>query len=151
MKKTVLYRLFGFGSVPGKLRPVIEQEGILVLDEGMSGWFIAKHVDGPGKRYRHRSEGFSGCLAVTNERVVGYAYWKRQIHIATKDPRLAALHVEVPERDALSLSFEASLLREGWKGVIGFRFHTDKASRFRDALVSLGATPGQAAEAGRPS
>jgi hypothetical protein len=44
MKKTTLYRLFGVGSVPKKLLPVLETEGVVVLDEGIGGWFITKHV-----------------------------------------------------------------------------------------------------------
>ena len=55
MAKTILYRLFGLGSVPKKLLPVLKQEGIVVYDEGMQGRIVTKYVNGPGKRYRHRS------------------------------------------------------------------------------------------------
>lgn len=66
MKKTILYRLFGLGSVPRKLRPVLEQEGMVVFDEGVRGSFVTKHVNGPGKRYRRSGrlsmlDIFSGC------------------------------------------------------------------------------------------
>lgn len=80
MKKTILYRFLRLGPVPKKLLPVLEKEGIIVLDEGMGGWFVTKHVNGPGKRYRYRSEGFSGCLVITKVRLVCYTYWKRQIN-----------------------------------------------------------------------
>lgn len=150
MKKTMLYRLFGFGSVPKKLLPVLEQEGIVVFDEGIGGWFVTKHVDGPGKRYRHRSEGFSGCLAVTKARVVCYTYGKRQINIAVEDPKMAKLHVDAPKDQKLYLSFESSDFRDGWSGVIEFRFNTDKATLFRDALVAIGAHQGTAADADKP-
>lgn len=139
MKKSILYRLFGLGAVPKKLLPVLEREGVLALDEGMGGWFKAAHVDGPGKRYRHRSERFSGCLVVTNERVVCYTYGKRQINISVKDPRMADLHVDVPEERRLTISFESSVFRPGWTGVMEFRFDTEKALLFRDALVAVGA------------
>ena len=139
MKKTILYRLFGFGSVPKKLRPVLEQEGVVVLDEGIGGWFATKHVNGPGKRYRHRTEGFSGFFAVTKVRVICYTYGKRQINISVEDPKIANLSVDIPEEQKLCLSFESSNFREGWEGVIDFRFHTDKALLFRDALIEIGA------------
>lgn len=144
MKKGFLYRLFGFGSVPKQLLPVLQQEGIVVIDEGMGGWFITKYVNGPRKRYRHRSEGFSGCLAVTKERVVCYTYWKRQINISVKDPKIPELYVDVPKEKKLSISFESSIFREGWEGVIEFSFHTEKALLFRDALLSIGAQQGTA-------
>ncbi len=62
MKKTIMYRLFRVGAIPNKIRSVLENEGIILYDEGMGGSFIAKNVKGPGKRYLHRVEGFSGCL-----------------------------------------------------------------------------------------
>lgn len=139
MKKTFLYRLFGVGSVPKKLRPVLEREGIVVLDEGIRGWFVTKHVNGPGKRYRHRTEGFSGCLVVTKSRVVCYTYGKRQINISVQDPKIANLYVDIPAEKKLSLSFESSIFREGWQGVIELKFGTDKAHSFREALVAIGA------------
>jgi hypothetical protein len=50
MKKTLPYRLFGLGRIPRQLRPMLESEGIVVADEGIGGWFITKHVNGPGRR-----------------------------------------------------------------------------------------------------
>ncbi len=137
--KTILYRLFGFGSVPKQLRPVLEQEGMVVCDEGIGGRLVTKHVDGPGKRYRNRTEGFSGCLVITKERVVCYTYGKRQINISIEDPKIANLYVDTPDKNSLWLSFESSSFREGWDGVIEFRFNTDKALLFRDALIAIGA------------
>jgi hypothetical protein len=147
MKKLLLYQLFGIGSVPKKLRPVLEHEGVVVLDEGIDGRFVTKNVTAPGKRYRHRTEGFSGCLAVTKARVVCYTYGKRQINISVKDPKIAKLYVDIPKEQKLYLSFESSNFREEWKGVIEFRFNTDKALPFRDALIEIGAQQGTAAEA----
>jgi hypothetical protein len=139
MKKAISYRLFGLGSVPKKLRPVLEAEGIVVLDEGMRGRFMAKSVRGPGKYHRHRIEGFSGWLAVTRERVVCYSYGKRQMNISVHDPKLSELRVEAPDQESLSISFESSVFREGWQGVIQFRFKTDEAHWFQDVLGHFGA------------
>ncbi len=149
VKKAFLYRLFRVGAIPRKFLPVLEKEGIVVSDEGINGWFLTKHVNGPGKRYRQRSEGFSGCLAVTKERVVLYTYGKRQINISVKDPRIADLYVDVPKDRRISVSFESSAFRQGWEGVMEFRFDTEKALQFRDALVSIGARQGAAAQADR--
>ena len=150
MKKTILYRLFGVGSVPKKLRPALEQEGVIALDEGMGGWFVAQHVNGPGKRYRHRTEGFSGWFAVTNARVVCYTYGKRQINISVKDPKITNLYVDTPTEQKFCLSFESSTFREGWQGVIEFLFKTDKAHSFREALIAIGVQQGNAAGADKP-
>ncbi len=105
------------GSIPSKIGPILEQEGIVLFDEGMGGWFIARHVKGPGKRYMHCREGFSGCLVITKKRIICYTYWKRQINISVDDPRLSKLYVGVSDQHKLSVSFESSLFRDGWEGV----------------------------------
>ena len=46
MRKALTYRLFGWGAIPKRVRPVLESEGIVVVDEGMRGWFVAKNVKG---------------------------------------------------------------------------------------------------------
>jgi hypothetical protein len=142
MKKTILYRLFGLGGIPAKLRPILEEEGVIVSDEGVGGWFVTHSVKGPGKRYIHRLEGFSGCLVVTKKRVICFTYWKRQINIPVDDPRLSELYVNTINEQTLSISFESSVFREGWEGVVELRFHTDNAIRFREALTLFGAQQG---------
>ena len=148
MKKNILFRLLGIGSVPKKLLPILEQEGIVVLDEGMGGRFKTKNVKGPGKRYLYRSEGFSGWLAITKERALCYTFWKPQINISVSDEKVSQLYVDVPNDQKLSVSFESSDFREGWEGVIEFQFNTEKALLFRDAFISMGAQQGTAPAAG---
>lgn len=144
MKKTLLYRLFRLGAIPKKVLPVLEGEGIVISDEGMGGWFIAKNVKGPGKRFVRRSEGLSACLVITKKRVISYTYHKRQINIAIDDPRISHLYFTASNDTTLSISFESSVFQEGWEGVIEFRFKTEKASQFLDVLTSIGAQKGHA-------
>jgi hypothetical protein len=139
MKKTLLYRLFGLGRIPRQLLPIIESEGIVVADEGIGGWLITKHVNGPGRRHRNRAEGFTGCLVVTKKRVLCYTYGKRQINISIDDPRVSELQVTLPKAETLSIAFESSVYREEWRGVMEFRFNTERAQFFHDALRSIGA------------
>jgi hypothetical protein len=139
MKKSIFYRLFKLGGIPNKVQPILEHEGIVVADEGMAGWFITKDVKGPGKRYRHRAEGFSGWLAITNKRVLCYTYRKRQINISVDDPKIACIHIGTPSNEMLSISFESSVFRDGWEGIIEFKFKTEKAKLFYQALSSIGA------------
>ncbi len=138
-KKTIVFRLLGLGAIPKKIRPILDLEEIVVSDEGIGGWFITKNVKGPRKRYINRAEGFSGCLVVTKKRIVCFTYWKRQINISVEDPRLSEIFVNVPKAETLSISFESSVFRDGWAGVIEFRFKTEKAHEFHEVLKSLGA------------
>ena len=149
MKKTILYKLFRVGSIPRKVFPLLQDEGIVVSDEGIGGWFITKNVKGPGKRYIHRKERFSGCMVVTTKRIVCYTFWKRQINISVNDPRISELFVDTPDDQTLLVSFESSVFRDGWEGVIEYRFKTQKALQFQDVLTSKGLQQGSAA--GKPS
>jgi len=149
MKKSILFRLFKIGAIPGKLRPVLEKEGMVVFDEGIAGRFITMRVKGPSKRYFHRSEGFTGCLAITKQRVVCFTYGKRQINISVADPKISELYFNAHDENRLSLSFESSLFRDGWEGVIEFRFKTEKALQFCGALKSLHARQGAPTDAAK--
>jgi hypothetical protein len=142
MKKAMSYRLFGLGAVPKKVRPLLKQEGILLEDEGIPGWFLARNVRSPGRRYIRCSEGFSGCLVITQKRVLCYTYGKRQIHIENDDFAITKLHVSAPDHRTLSIRFESSDFRKGWEGEIEFRFRTKKTLAFCQKFRELGAAGG---------
>lgn len=132
--------LFGkLSGFPGKVKKHLESEGIVIIEEGVTGEFIADRVKGSGKSYLRTRKGFSGSLAVTRRRVVFYAFRKPQISLAFDDPRIARLSVGIRETDAFSISFESSDFREGWSGRVEFLFRTGKAREFHDALTSAGA------------
>ncbi len=137
MKKTLSYRLFGMGSIPGKIRPVIEAEQIIVADEGIGGWFITKRVKGPGKKYRNRAEGFSGCLVITKKRILCYTYWIRQINISVDDPRISEFSAWLPKAETLSIAFESSGVKKQWTGVVEFRFNTDAENMNPDGAAQM--------------
>lgn len=142
MKKILLYRLFRLGSIPEKLLLLLKQEGIIVSDNGIDGCFIAQHVNGPKKKYRHQSEGFSGCLVITKEKVVCYTYRRRQINISVKDPKITKLYVKTLNEEKLYLSFKSTDFQDSWNGVIKFQFNTKKALQFHKALIEIGAQHG---------
>lgn len=148
MKKSLLYRWFRLGAIPRKLRPVLAAEGIVIDDEGMGGWFIARDVRAPGRRYWHRREYFAGSLVVTSQRILAYTYHKRQINIATDDPMLPRLFVSLPGPGILKISFESADFRDNWHGVLACVFKTDRARAFHEALTSMGVQDGEAAREG---
>jgi len=138
--------MFGIAAVPRKLLPFLKQEDIVVFDEGMKGWFITENVKAPGKRYHHRREGFLSWLVVTRERILCYTYWKQQINISLKDPKISELYFFIPNDKALSISFESSVFRDGWNGIIELRFQTEKALEFFNALQKTSAQQGVPAD-----
>jgi hypothetical protein len=74
MGKTILYKLFKIVSIPKKLRPMLEAEGFVVFDEGISGSLFMKDFKSPVRRAKYRKELFSGsyskkgyCLGILEE------------------------------------------------------------------------------------
>ena len=147
MSKTLLYRLFGAGKIPDKIRPALESEGIVVADEGIGGWYVTRDYRAPGKRFINRKEGFSGCMVITRKRLVCYTYRKRQLNISVDDPGISALNVALTGPDTFSVSFESSIFHHDRKGIIEFRFTSEKAREFYDVMRALGVQQGAAADA----
>jgi len=141
MNKTLLYRLFGIGGIPKKIRPLLEAEGIRICDEGIGGWLVYKNFKAPGKRFKYRMQGFSGFLALTDIRLVSYAYGKPIINVPISDPRIAEIHSELTRSDRLELSFESSKFHADREGMITVRFNTPLAHQFHDRISGI--TKGQ--------
>ena len=141
--KTLGWRLFGWGSVPRKLRPALEAEGIRLLEEGLPGRFVTRRLKAPGRRYRFRREGFSGCIAVTGTRLLLCSYRKLQVNIGLDDPRLRSLHVTTAHPGWLTIWFESARFHDDWRGVIEFRLKTANAAQIKQELISLGLSPGR--------
>ncbi len=47
--------------------------------------------------------------------------------------------MDICEKDLLSVTFESSAFRDGWEGILEFRFKTGKVLEFQYVIRSLGA------------
>ena len=137
MKKSILYRLFGIGSIPKKVRPILESEEIILADEGLPGWFITKNLRTPRTFSKYQSSGLIGSLIITKQRLIFYALNKEQINIPLNDPKLAKLQIDVPKMDTIKISFDAADFHENWQGDIEFQIETDKALEFQGILNKI--------------
>ena len=54
------------------------------------------------------------------------------------------MYVDLIEHETAAVSFETSRFHDDWRGVIELRLKSEKARKFRDALVGLGARSGKA-------
>ena len=136
MSKTLLYRLFKVGRIPEKLRPVLESEGLRVWDEGLPGRIVLRHFKAPGRRSSYRLERFSGFLAITARRVIGFAYGKPVINVPLDDPRLGRIRLSLVRDVWVELSFDARLFHDDWRGLIRLGFKTPLAPRFHECLAA---------------
>lgn len=144
MAKALLYQLLKIGSIPADLRAVLQQENLIVEDEGLRGTWFSKDFKAPGRRSFYKSRGFVGFLAVTRKHILAYAFGRPQINLPVDDPRVVDLHSELMDEDGIRISFETAYFHSDWKGVVELRYKTEKARTFHDALLHLGAKQGKA-------
>ena len=140
MSKTLAYRLFGIGKIPKKILPTLEQEGIVLQDEGISGSVTLRNFRAPGKRYSWRRNWFSGALAITEQRFWGFSRWRPVVSVPLDSPHFNDLEISVEKGDVLRVEFDVSIFHEGWSGTSICRFRTPKALLFLERLRSIRAT-----------
>jgi hypothetical protein len=133
-KKSYLYRLFGVGGLPAALRPALEMEGILVIDEGVRGSITYRNFRGFGRYSSYRKNGFSGTIVLTGKRIIGFAFKKRILNVGLTDPRLSQLEIEAEDKNRLKIAFEAGIFHEKAAGRIEYRYRTAHAAEIATRL-----------------
>jgi hypothetical protein len=134
MAKSLLFRLFGAGKIPGPIMSELKAEGIVVFDEGVKGSVTYRNFRAPGKAFSWKRQGFAGSIAVTKLRLVAVAFSRFLINVPLSDERLRAMHFSVADNGAFSVTFDASLFHSDWSGTIEYRFKTPEAQRLLELL-----------------
>ena len=130
MHKTILYRIFKLGRVPKRHLPTIEQEGIVLMDEGIRGSAILRNFRAPGKRYSLKRTWFSGSIVMTRKHFLAFSFYRSIIGVPWTDQRLAALNCSINDGDILCVRFDAAVFHNDWSGSVEYRFKTPKAQVF---------------------
>ncbi len=135
MRKTLLYRLFGLGRIPKAMRPILEREGIVLMDKGIGGSVTFRKFRAPGRRYSYRKNWFCGSLVVTGLRFAGFAFRRPVINVPLEGPHLDKLDVSLENNDTVvRVGFESGDFHEDWSGRVECRFRTAKAPLFLEHL-----------------
>jgi hypothetical protein len=130
MGKTLLYRLFGLGKVPRGILPNLEREGIVLLDEGISGSVTFRNFRAPGRRHSWKRSWFTGSLVLTGKRLAAFAFSKTIIDVSLDDDRINELRFSLDGETTLCVLFDPSAFHEDWSGTLEFRFSTPLARLF---------------------
>ncbi len=138
MGKTWMYRFFGAGKLPQKLREKLQAEEIVLLDEGISGSITYQNFRAPGKVSNWKRSMFTGAVVLTKRRFVGLAYIRPVINLPYDDPRLPAVQVTQPEPEVLCVAFDAATFHDDWSGSIECCFKTVHTHQIRCALERRG-------------
>ncbi len=134
MAKTLLYRLFGLGKIPGPLRATFHSEGILALDEAIKGSVTYRDFRAPGKCSSWRRVWFTASVVITQARLVALQNNNLAINVLFTDERIRSLHFSVEGTDRLLVVFDASLFHPVWSGTMEYRFRTAEAEEFMTTL-----------------
>ena len=140
MNKTLLYRLFGVGAIPEAVRPALEQEGILLVDEGIGVAVAYRDFRAPGKRFHRKRTWYSGAVVLTTVRIAGYVYGSPVMDLPRDDARMQQITWSVDDKGRLNAQWDVSLFHDDWSGTMGCRFSTALAGQFLQALTADGPT-----------
>ncbi len=136
MGKTWLYRLFKIGSIPAGLRTKLEQERLLLCDEGIGGTITYQNFRAPGRAYAWKQSWFSGAVATTNVRFVAFAYGRQIINVPWDDPRRKQLGVSCETSERLLIAFDPAIFHDDWSGIVEVRLATAYAPQLHARLTA---------------
>ena len=134
MAKTLLYRLFGIGKIPGQFMTTLRSEGILALDEGIKGSITYRDSRAPGKYSAWRRQWFRGSIVLTQVRLVSLLSLSAAIDVPLTDERIRSMRFSVEGQGTLLVAFDPSLFHPGWSGTMEYRFRTAEAPAFVEKL-----------------
>jgi hypothetical protein len=111
---------------PVKGQELIKDDTKVWMEERMNGSVTFRNWKTPNRRSNYLLDGFVGSLAVTDQRIVGYAYQKRQVNVCFTDERIQEMDFSV-DGEFLKIKLDAGLFQPTWSGTIEYKFKTDSA------------------------
>jgi hypothetical protein len=134
--------LLGSGRLGPELRTAVENEGIVLLAEELSGSITYRNYRAPGRRSTLRKRGQNGAIAISGRRlVVTRANNWKEVDVPLDDPKLGCFAVGLDEPDRFCLSWEASDFHDDRSGTVELRFSTPEAGRVVELLQARGVKP----------
>ncbi len=130
MRKTLLYRLFRSGEIPGDTRSQILKEGVILQDEGIPGSITYRNFRAPGRYSGWKRSWFSGSIVLTRKHFLAFAYSKPVIGVAWSEDKVKQLECTVEDRNRLCIKFNAGTFSQDWSGNMEIRFSTPHAHTF---------------------
>ncbi len=134
MKKTLFYRLFGWGQLPKAMRPILESEGIVLFDEGLGGTITLRNYRSPTRWSSYRCSWFTGSLVVTGIRFAAFSISRPLINVPLDVERLRLLDCSIEKGTKLKVAYDAADFDDNTTGKVELRFRTAKARLFLERI-----------------
>ena len=100
--------LLGNGTLKPKLRAALESEGVVLIEEGLTGSIRYANFRAPGKRFKGKITGECFGLGISERRLAVYCRSGRVklIDQPFTEPRLSALDVSLEGEDKVALRID---------------------------------------------
>ena len=125
--------LLGSGTLKPKLRAALESEGLVLIEEGLSGSVRYKHFKAPGKRFNGKVTGERMGLGISRQRCAVYCRSGRGklVDTAFSDPRWKIVEVSLHDDDTVSFRVDYDQAEDMPKisGEVTIRARTPNAAR----------------------
>ncbi|MCK5132144.1 MAG: hypothetical protein KAR40_08355 [Candidatus Sabulitectum sp.] len=125
---TLKQKLAGFFKpfdLPFKTRAFMENEGLLFAAERVRVTVVYHRLEAPGRSIRSKRESLWGSLAVSNKRLVGYAFRKRIIHLPFDPKEAGSVKFSCVNGKVLIMAFDPSVFNPKQSGRMEIRYHFD--------------------------
>ena len=100
--------LLGSGTLRPELRAALEAEGLVRLEEGLTGSVRYTRFRAPGRYHHGKITGVRVGLGISRERLVVYSHSGRAKLIDTRfaDPRASMLDIDLDREDRLAIGVD---------------------------------------------
>ncbi len=126
-----LWKFFMPGALSDASRAELEAEGLLFLAENIGVRIHYRNFKAPGKRFWRRAEMTLGTLALTTERIVGYAFRRTVLELPYSGPAFEAVRFSIASSKYLSARFDPSVFDPRQSGELELRFALPHADLLR--------------------
>ncbi len=134
--KEALRRFFRPFDLPGEARSLLETEGILFLAENVRTTVVYHRFQAPGRNFRNKRETARGSIGVSRNRIVGYAFGKRILHLPFDRDETGKVKFSSVDGRALVIAFDPGLFDPRRKGSMEVRYHTPDADEAYTVIQS---------------
>lgn len=122
------------GSIPEPYASLVEDEGILLLAEGVSASLFMPYFRAPRKFFWRSRQWYNATLALSNKRLLAISrrptnYVYPAINVPFSDSRFQQMRFDLEKDDTLVVSHKAALFCDEWSGTLEHRFRTADAPR----------------------
>lgn len=124
-------------ALPAKTRVFMENEGLVFAEEKVRITVVYHRLKAPGRNNRHKRETVWGSLAISKERLVGYAFKKRIIHLPFHSREASCVKFSCVNQKVLIIAFDPALFNPKQSGSMEIRYHFSRALEAYKIIMDL--------------